>query len=90
MHDKPHSNAVDCTVVAAGAKTRKTALTKPTRKMSYKAACMAGWQFVFHSIGNGNVACRATNRALGKSTAWLTDDTDGLGAVLAALAREEY
>jgi hypothetical protein len=63
----------------------KSRLTKPQKKMSYERACESGWQFTYRNIGGGNVACRATNRRLGKTTDWLTDDTDGRGAVLAAL-----
>jgi hypothetical protein len=63
----------------------KSRLTKPQKKMSYARACAAGWQFVFHHIGGGRVSCRAHNTRLGKTTDWLTDDTDGRGAVLAAL-----
>jgi hypothetical protein len=59
------------------------------RPGSYAWAVANGWQFSYRNIGGGKVACRAHHTARGIVTAWLTDDSDGRGAVLAALGEGE-
>jgi hypothetical protein len=67
----------------------KSRPVRPQKKMSYERACLLGWQFTYRNIGGGSVACMARNRRLNTQTDWLTDDTDGRGAVLAALGDGE-
>lgn len=59
------------------------------RPGSWEWAVSEGWQLTYHHIGNGKVSCRAHSLKRGLCTKWLTDATDGRGAVLAALARGE-